>query len=248
MSGARTQFPPAALDWLVGHSPARVVTLSASPALPRLLAQAGHEVLAIAEDEPTARRIAAAAAVSTAIGRAESLPLGSCTVDILVIHQSLQRFAPGLAFHEFARVLAPGGHVANAHLSRDDSVPWVRRLIELMRSIDPQAMSGDFGDEAVSRLRSSKLFPDNDGREFRVWVPISQPELVRMIEAQPFVTALPAPQRAQLLSQAAELYAAAGAGQSLRLPYKLCCARLYVDHAEFTTPIRLTDDALIIPL
>lgn len=248
MSGARTQFPPAALEWLVGRSPVRVVTLTNSPALPRLLAAAGHEVLAIAEDAATARRIAASAGVTTVIGRAESLPLAACMVDVVIVHQSLQKFAPGLAFHEFARVLAPDGHVANAYLSRDDSVPWVRRLVELMQSIDPEAMRGEFGDEAIKNLRASKLFPASDGREFRVWVPISSAELVAMIEAQPFMADLDADRRADLLAKAAELYAAAGAGQSLRLPYQLCCAKAYVDHAEFTTPIRLTDDALIIPL
>ncbi len=248
MSGARTQFPPAALEWLVGHAPARVVTMTASPALPRLLSEAGHDVLAIADDQATARRIAAGAGVNTAIGRAEGLPIASCMVDILVVHQSLHRFAPGLAFPEFARVLAPGGHVASAHLSRDDSVPWVRRLIDLMRTVDPEAMSGDFGDVAVENLRHSKYFPTSEGREFRVWVPVSQKQLVGMIESQPFVAHLDETRRADLLEKAATLYTSAGAGQSLRLPYELRCAKAYVDHDELTTPIRLTDDALIIPL
>ena len=66
-------------------------------------------------------------------GQVESLPYLSCHFDVVTASQTLHRFAPGLALTEIARVLRPGGHLAVAYNTRDDTVPWVRRLTALMR-------------------------------------------------------------------------------------------------------------------
>ena len=66
-------------------------------------------------------------------GQVESLPYLSCHFDVVTASQTLHRFAPGLALTEIARVLRPGGHLAVAYNTRDDTVPWVKRLIALMQ-------------------------------------------------------------------------------------------------------------------
>lgn len=248
MPGASAQFPPPAAEWLTGSRRARVLTLSSGVAVPKLLSSLGHEVLAFTHLPELASRLHAVPQLSTAIARAESLPLAPSSVDVILCQQTLPLFAPGLALPEFARVLTATGHVASAFLKRDESVPWVRRLVELMRSVHPDAMRGDVGETAEANLLASKYFPHHESKEFRVWVPVSADQLSAMVSAQPFVRSLEPDQRTDLLARAADLYQSAGAGQSLRLPYQLVCHKAFVDHAELTTPIQLTDDALVIPL
>lgn len=245
------QMPAPALDWLTDGAPRRVLTLSGA-ALPTALTRAGHEVFAIDKsvevvarllDRGTARPTVAVAA------QAESLPFDPCQFDVVIAHQVFHRYAPGLVLSEMARVLRPGGHVALSYLVRDDSVPWVRRLVAITREIDPRAMAGQFGDDAVDALLTSKYFPTHESRDFRHWVPISRRDLVAMVAALPAVKALEPTEREPLLERVGALYDdhAPGSG-GLRLPYQLRCWRARVDHEELTAPIQVDDDGLVIPL
>ena len=92
------------------------------------------------------------------VGQVESMPYLSCHFDVVTASQTLHHFAPGLALTEIARVLKPGGHLAVAYNTRDDTVPWVKRLIALMHRSDPEAMRGDFGVESVQALIDSPYF------------------------------------------------------------------------------------------
>ena len=87
--------------------------------------------------------------------------------DVVTASQTLHRFAPGLALTEIARVLKPGGHLAVAYNTRDDTVPWVRRLIALMQQTDPDAMKGDYGVESLDAIADSSYFVDLERRNFR---------------------------------------------------------------------------------
>ena len=77
-----------------------------------------------------------------------------CHFDVVTAAQTLHCFAPGLALTEIARVLKPGGYLAIAYNTRDDTVPWVRRLIALMRE-DPNSMRGDYGADSVEKIAES---------------------------------------------------------------------------------------------
>ena len=76
---------------------------------------------------------------------------------------------------EIARVLKPGGHLAVAYNTRDDTVPWVKRLIGCCSDADPQAMRGDFGVDSVDAVADSPYFARLEHRNFRNWVPITRP-------------------------------------------------------------------------
>ena len=107
-----------------------------------MLCDAGHEVFCIDRTVDLVASLPARLETRRhVVGQVESLPFLSCHFDVVTAAQTLHRFAPGLALTEIARVLKPGGYLAIAYNTRDDTVPWVRRLIALMREADPGAMT-----------------------------------------------------------------------------------------------------------
>jgi hypothetical protein len=163
----------------------------------------------------------------------------------VVIHQVLAGMAPGLALPELARVLKSGGQLAVSSFARDDGVPWVKRLIALMRSVDPDAMTGSDGDQ--NPLLGSKFFPDVEKKSFSVYVPVDLDGMLSMVVQEPGVAALPETDKRRILADAKAIFDSATSGRFLRLPYQLHCYRAQVDHSELTAPLRLSgDDALVI--
>ncbi|MDR1355003.1 MAG: class I SAM-dependent methyltransferase [Propionibacteriaceae bacterium] len=249
MAISRPEFPLAAVDWLTEGSnrTTPVVALSAVPKIPQLLAAAGFDVVVTVHDREEAARFTLVPGVRTVVARAEALPFATYSVGTVMVYQALHLFAPGLAMPEIARVLAPDGHVAACYFIRDDSVPWVKRLVSLMRDVDPAAMPSDDSAHHLP-LTASKYFPNAENKDFRVWMPIARNQLVAMVARQPVVDMLGTTERTRLLNVAGEIYDSAASGGELRLPYQLRCWRAAVDHTEFTRPVRLADDGLIISL
>ena len=135
-------------------------------AFAQLLVEEGHEVFCIDRDvdvvAATTERLGTRLHVA---GQVESLPYLSCHFDVVTSSQNLHKFAPGLALTEIARVLRPGGHLAVAYNTRDDTVPWVRRLTALLQQNDPEAMRGDYGIESLGDVTDSPYFTDLVRRE-----------------------------------------------------------------------------------
>jgi SAM-dependent methyltransferase len=132
---------------------------------------------------------------------------------------------------EIARVLRPGGHLAVAYNTRDDTVPWVRRLTALLQQNDPDAMRGDYGIESLGDVTDSPYFSELVRRDFRNWVPITRKGLVSMVERRPSMTRLDPARRQALLDEVAALYdSIARPPEPLLLPYRASCWRAEVDH------------------
>ena len=130
---------PAVLDaWLrdaVGLGAGRTaVDLGAGTGkfLPRLLAT-GATVIAV---EPVAAMRAELAATYPAVeardGRASAIPLADASVDAVACAQAFHWFATATALDEIHRVLRPGGVFALVWNVRDDTVPWVKRMTEVL--------------------------------------------------------------------------------------------------------------------
>jgi SAM-dependent methyltransferase len=231
----RSLYPEAASIWMVGEQPRRVLDLgSGRGAFAEMLHIAGHEVFAL--DRNPSRVAQIAERLGTAVhvaGQVESLPFLSCHFDVATSSQTLHRFAPGLALTEIARVLVPGGHLAVAYRTRDDTVPWVRRLVALIHEADPSAMRGDFGLESINAVAESAYFGPLERRNFRTWVPITRSGLITMVERRPTVSQLEPEARATLLQQVGELYdSSARAPEPLLLPYQASCWRAEVNHSQ----------------
>jgi SAM-dependent methyltransferase len=229
---------------MVGDQRSRVLDLaSGNGAFAAMLTEAGHEVFAI--DRDPARVAALGERLGTrlhVVGQVEALPFISCEFDVVTASQTLHHFAPGLALSEVARVLKPGGHLAVAYNTRDDTVPWVKRLIALLRRADPASVTGDYGTEAVDAVAESPYFGELERQNFRNWVPISRAGLVSMVARQPAISMLEPEQRQQLLDEVADLYdSSARPPEPLLLPFRATCWRAVVDHSQ----LAVTDDDLI---
>src|SRR5947208_5684437 len=134
----RPDFPDRAIGFLVDRlslAPDRMLLeLGAGTGkLTRLLAPSGVRIIAV---EPLA-------AMRGALGRnvpdvevldavAEDLPLGQGSIDAAVAAQAFHWFDGDRALTELARVLLPAAPIALVWNVRDESVPWIRELTELI--------------------------------------------------------------------------------------------------------------------
>jgi SAM-dependent methyltransferase len=241
MSAGRAPYPGAAAAWMVADRPQRVLDLgSGTGSFAAMLHDAGHEVFCL--DRNVNRIAVLPDRLGTRLhvaGQVESLPFLSCHFDVVTASATLHRFAPGLALTEIARVLKPGGHLAVVYNTRDDTVPWVKRLSGLLQEVDPQAMRGDFGVNSVNAVAESPYFIGLEHRNFRNWVPITRSGLLAMVERRPAVRDLDPQRRAQLLADVGTLYDnSARAPDPLLLPFQTSCWRAEVDH----TKIAIDDD------
>jgi SAM-dependent methyltransferase len=243
-------FPAPAFDWLVEAQQATTLVVGRESALLAGGLNRRHRLTVIDRSrDGVAALLARAPAALPIVAAAESLPFAPCVFDRVLIAQTFHRYAPGLALSEFARVLRPGGHLGITYTVRDDSVPWVRRLIALLRRFDEATMTGDYGIDSLGALEESAYFPQVETRTFRRWVPIDSDGLLAMVSGTSMAKRLDGERRAELLDGVLDLYRnSARPPEPLLLPYQVRCWRAVVDHTELTAPLDLSDDGLHIPL
>jgi SAM-dependent methyltransferase len=130
----RPGYPADAVAFLLGDRPRRVLDLGAGTGLlTDVLLAAGHEVVAVdVSEQMLAQLRARLPQVATATGGAEAIPLPDADVDAVVAGQAAHWFDPAPAAAELRRVLRPGGVVGLVWNTRDERVPWVRALGELL--------------------------------------------------------------------------------------------------------------------
>jgi len=228
-------YPEPVPIWMVGEQRRRVLDLgSGRGAFAQMLHDSGHEVFAV--DRNPSRVAQVAERLGTAVhvaGQVESLPFLSCHFDVATSAQTLHRFAPGLALTEIARVLVPGGHLAISYRTRDDTVPWVKRLMALVQAADPSAMRSEIEEDSINAVAESAYFGPLERRNFRTWVPITRPGLIAMVDRRPAVSQLEPEVRSTLLKQVGDLYdSSARAPEPLLLPYQASCWRAEVNHSQ----------------
>jgi SAM-dependent methyltransferase len=136
----RPTYPPEAVDWLVPPGARRVLDLGAGTGkLTRGLVARGLDVTAV---EPSAamraRLTAALPRVVALAGSAEAIPLPDADLDAVLVAQAWHWVDPTRAVPEAARVLSAGGRLGLVWNIRDERVPWVAALTQLLeRHSDP---------------------------------------------------------------------------------------------------------------
>lgn len=227
-SRARPTYPPPAVDWLVGRTPQRVLELGAGAGkLTQALVSRGHTVTATDPSAPMLHRLVEHLDVPAAQCVAENLPFRAGSFDLVVVAQAFHWFDVEPALTEIARVLRVGGSLSLVWNYRDERVPWVRRLSEVIGA-EPHA-----GDVAAM-LATTADFAPPEHTSFRFWQNLDGPGLVDMVASRSYVAALSDAEREPLLTQVRELYDSYGRGpHGLRLPYTTECYRTRLARAQY---------------
>ena len=221
---ARPGYPPDAARWLAGDTPARVLELGAGTGLLTAdLVALGHRVLATDPLEEMLRHLAARLpAVPAARAVAERIPLPSRSVDVVVSAQAFHWFDLERALPEIARVLRPGGEIALVWNERDERIPWVKRLGDVIGTQEQNA-------DPTHDLIRSALFGYVETASFRFWQPLDRELLHDLIRSRSNIAMMTETERQRVLRQADALYDEYGRGaDGMLLPYRTHCFKAVV--------------------
>ena len=180
----------------------RVLDLAAGTGkLTRALEPSGAELVAV---EPVAEMRAALERASPAVqsvdGVAEAIPLAGDSVDTVVVGSAFHWFDGERALAEIHRVLRPGGGLGLLWNVRDETVPWVAALTEIMephRGAAPRYAAGAWR----AALERSRLFSPLEGISFHHVQRLPPEGVVARVASVSFVAALPAGERARVLER-----------------------------------------------
>ena len=224
---ARPSYPAAAAAWLVGNHHATVVELGAGTGkLTELLVAAGHDVIATDPlPEMLSRLRERVPGARAAVATAEHIPVASFSADVVVCAQAFHWFDHASALPEIARVLRPGGVLALVWNSRDEGIPWVRKLGAIIGSADNRT-------DLAEPAEESEHFGPLDHEEFRFWQALRREELFDLVRSRSYVALLGEAERDALLGKVGDLYDDYGRGpDGMQLPYVTRCYRTVVRHA-----------------
>ena len=211
----RPSYPPDATAWLVCDKPDRVLELGAGTGqLTEQLVALGHDVIATDVSEPMLRRLAARVpSAPRALAEAEHLPVRTRSVDLGVAAQAFHWFDVARALPEIARVLRPGRSLAVVWNSRDERIPWVRRL---------GAIIGEGGHQSdpTAAIDESGMFETVQSSTFRFWQPMTLPSLRDLVTSRSNIAVLSDAERDRVLGKVDALYDEYGRGaDGMLLPY-----------------------------
>jgi ubiquinone/menaquinone biosynthesis C-methylase UbiE len=219
---SRPGYPVAAVNWLVGGPPHRVLDLGAGTGkLTASLAAAGHDVFAV---DPSPQMLAVLrSAIPGAValeGRAEAIPLPDSDVDTVVVAQAFHWFDHAAAVPEIARVLRPGGRLALVWNLRDESTPWVAELSRIIGSQDALPV------EVAPALRAAHtLFGQLETARFRHTQRLDQDILVSLVRSRSYVAVRSAAEQTEIVAEVIRLFDRFAESDQLVLPYVTLCYR-----------------------
>jgi SAM-dependent methyltransferase len=202
----------------------RVVDLAAGTGkLTRLLAELGADLVAV-EPVEGMRRVFSQRLPEVPVldGTAEALPFPDATVDAVVASQAFHWFDPEAAPREIHRLLRRDGALDLVWNVRDERVPWVARLTELMephRGDTPTHRSGAWREG----IESSGLFTPLRRLEFRYEQEMTVDGLVDRVLSVSFMAKLPDGERAAAEARVRDLAAtepALSGRETFALPYR----------------------------
>ncbi|MDQ2678750.1 MAG: methyltransferase domain-containing protein [Actinomycetota bacterium] len=173
------------------------------------LARAGLKVTAVEPLAPMAHHLRLALpAVPAVRAMAEALPFETSTADVLTVGQAFHWFSSDAALDEAARVLRPGGVLALLWNVRDESVPWVRELTELVEARTGGRPYTDHRErDWVDVVADSGRFRDVRTERFANPVATTVEGVVDRVRSTSFVAVLDPPERHALLAEVAALIA-----------------------------------------
>lgn len=181
----RPSYPAAAVRWILGDAPLRV--LDAGAGTGKLTAEAGrqgHDVIAL---DPDAAMLDALhrslPGTETRVGTAEATGLPDASVDAVLFGQAWHWVDVARASLEMARILRPGGVLGLLWNIRDEAVPWVTRLTHVMHGSKAEELINGEGPHVGAP------FGDLEHREERWSVPMKADDLIAMARSRSYYIA-----------------------------------------------------------
>lgn len=212
--------------WLVGDRLACVLHLG-DGALAYRLAEQGHEVV-VAGDDVTAVRHPEVQFVRT---RGERLPFVPDAFDAVIAPEL--RDAP-TALAEYARVLRPDGLLSTIAYSYDDSIPWLRKLREIIGD-------RDYSSAPVDTFSASGLFGEPETKDFGHWEQLDLGGLLQLAAA----TKSPAVGESALAEVRDLFQSYAAQTGTLRMRHQTRCIRARVDKESLADDVDPPDTLLL---
>jgi ubiquinone/menaquinone biosynthesis C-methylase UbiE len=215
----RPTYPPEAVRWMLGERPQIVLELGAGTGkLTRVMADLGHDVHATDPDEAMLQVLEREVpGVRTAQASAEDIPMSDASVDVVIAGQAFHWFDLDTALPEIARVLRPGGRVCLVWNTRNEKIPWVRRLGGI---IGTQEQLRD----PAQALIFSELFGFVENRDFSHWQTIDRKSIQDLVLSRSNVAVLDDKARAAKLAEVVSFYDEYGRGMDgMQLPYDAHC-------------------------
>lgn len=220
----RPSYPREAAEWVVGGPARTVLELGAGTGkLTEHLVALGHDVIATDPDFDMLDKLSVRApGARTQQAAAEEIPLPDRSVDVVVAAQAFHWFDHDRALPEIARVLKPGGHLAVLWNHRDERIPWVRRLSDLLGRHDGESDSSEV-------LKASGLFGFVEEKAFKHWQDINRESIIDLARSRSHVAVLEEDEREERLAAVRAFYDDYGRGMDgMQLPLVARCFRAVV--------------------
>ena len=210
---SRPDYPPEAVRWLIGDA-RRVLDLGAGTGkLTRVLFDMGVEVIAVEPSGAMLGQLRSAVGVEALQGTAESIPRPDASVDAVTVAQAFHWFDHQPALREIARVLRPAGHLGMVWNVRDDTVPWVARVSEVIGAENLESF------DLAGIVADSGLFRPVEQESFGHAQLVDRERLLELVASRSqFATAAP-DEQARLRAAVAELWDQEGGDGELELRY-----------------------------
>lgn len=218
----RPEYPSEAVAWMLepvrgADRTPRVVDVGAGTGkLTRVVATLGAEVVAV---EPDADMLAvlhgAVPGVPTFVGAAEALSLPDASVDAVVLGQAWHWVDPVEGSREIARVLRAGGVLGLIWNVRDDNVPWVARMTQIMHRSNGEVMLDEGGPVVAAP------FDVLESRQWRWKRPMTSAMLLDMARSRSYLITAEPDERARIEAGLERLFEEIGAvgDVEIELPY-----------------------------
>ncbi len=227
----RPSYPVEAVAWLTGGEAKVVLELGAGTGkLTRQLVDQGHAVFATDPDEAMLALLRERVPeVSAKVATAEDIPANDRSVDVVVVAQAFHWFDHEVALAEIARILKPGGHLALVWNSRDERIPWVRKMGDILGRQDLDTSSSE-------HLVHSDLFGFMEEATFKHWQEVNRESILDLARSRSSFAAMDDGQRERHLAEVLAFYDDYGRGMDgMQIPYVTRCYRAVVTDRDEQT-------------
>lgn len=220
----RPGYPREAVAWLTGEEPLAVLELGAGTGkLTEHLVALGHDVHATDPDPRMLDRLGTRLPeLRVSQTAAEEIPAADATYDLVIAADADEWFDSERALPEIARVLKRGGTFAIVRNVRDERIPWVKRLGNL---IGRHTIGAGVGDA----VESSPYFGPAEDASFKQWQVIDRSSVQDLARSLPDVAGLDRTGQESKVREVLAFYDDFGRGMDgMQLPWVAECFRAVV--------------------